>query len=261
MNKKRALCVGINDYPGFAADLSGCVNDAMDWTALLDAEGYEVETILDAEATRAEVLDVLSKLVAMTGFADRLVFTFSGHGTWIPDRDGDETDRRDEALCLYDYASGGLLTDDDLQRVLGQRAYGANVLVLSDSCHSGTVTRDAAMVGAVATHGEPKFVPPNMLVDGLTAERAATLEKIAASAPRRTSSLISGCHDREYSYDAWFGDRPNGAFTKAAISAFRGGISLGNWHNAIRAILPNDYFPQTPQLTALSRYRKYTKAI
>ncbi len=28
---KRALCVGINDYPGTNSDLSGCVNDAEDW--------------------------------------------------------------------------------------------------------------------------------------------------------------------------------------------------------------------------------------
>ena len=29
----RALCVGINDYPGTNMDLAGCVNDAKDWQA------------------------------------------------------------------------------------------------------------------------------------------------------------------------------------------------------------------------------------
>ena len=28
---KKALCIGINDYPGTQNDLSGCVNDANDW--------------------------------------------------------------------------------------------------------------------------------------------------------------------------------------------------------------------------------------
>ena len=32
---KRALCVGINDYPVAGADLKGCVNDAKAWAALL----------------------------------------------------------------------------------------------------------------------------------------------------------------------------------------------------------------------------------
>lgn len=28
---RRALCTGINDYPGTDSDLAGCVNDAADW--------------------------------------------------------------------------------------------------------------------------------------------------------------------------------------------------------------------------------------
>jgi hypothetical protein len=32
---KTALCIGINDYPGTANDLSGCINDAQDWANTL----------------------------------------------------------------------------------------------------------------------------------------------------------------------------------------------------------------------------------
>ena len=32
---KRALCVGINDYPIRGMDLKGCVNDAQDWARAL----------------------------------------------------------------------------------------------------------------------------------------------------------------------------------------------------------------------------------
>jgi hypothetical protein len=49
---KRALCVGINDYPGADMDLNGCVNDAMDWQSLLESRGYQVTRLLDSEATR-----------------------------------------------------------------------------------------------------------------------------------------------------------------------------------------------------------------
>ena len=41
MAKKLALCIGINDYPGTDSDLSGCVNDANDWAANLDADFEE----------------------------------------------------------------------------------------------------------------------------------------------------------------------------------------------------------------------------
>ena len=32
---KKALCVGINDYPIAGMDLKGCVNDAKAWSTLL----------------------------------------------------------------------------------------------------------------------------------------------------------------------------------------------------------------------------------
>ena len=54
---KRALCVGINDYPGTGSDLSGCVNDAKDWTEVLNARGYEVTTLLDGQAKRQALVD------------------------------------------------------------------------------------------------------------------------------------------------------------------------------------------------------------
>ncbi|MDH5616880.1 MAG: caspase family protein, partial [Acidimicrobiia bacterium] len=38
--KKKALCVGINDYPIAGSDLRGCVNDATGWAALL-ADHYD----------------------------------------------------------------------------------------------------------------------------------------------------------------------------------------------------------------------------
>ena len=33
---KKAVCIGINNYPGTSNDLQGCVNDANDWCALLN---------------------------------------------------------------------------------------------------------------------------------------------------------------------------------------------------------------------------------
>ena len=38
---KRALCIGINDYPGTGSDLSGCVNDAKDWAGMLTGRGFD----------------------------------------------------------------------------------------------------------------------------------------------------------------------------------------------------------------------------
>jgi len=51
----RALCIGINDYPGTDSDLSGCVNDANDWAAVLKKRGFTVTMLLDRKATGAAI--------------------------------------------------------------------------------------------------------------------------------------------------------------------------------------------------------------
>ena len=39
----KALCIGINDYPGTQSDLHGCVNDAQRLGARAARRGFEVE--------------------------------------------------------------------------------------------------------------------------------------------------------------------------------------------------------------------------
>lgn len=258
MNRKLALCVGINDYPGVANDLGGCVNDALDWGELLRSEGYSVFTLLDSAATHQAIVSELQRLVAEIKFADRLVFTYSGHGTWTPDRSGDEPDHRDEAMCCHDYATGGLLIDDELESIFSHQAYGSRVLVLSDSCHSGTVSRGLHTDPIEPT--QPKFVSPSLLFEDLSTERAMEIEAKTAGQPRLTTSLISGCKDTEYSYDATINGRPNGAFTRTALDAYSSGITLKNWHTSIRTRLPDDFWPQSPQLSA-TYYRAHTRAL
>lgn len=257
---KYALCVGINDYPGSGADLAGCVNDANEWAYLLGQEKYQVETLTDAGATRANLVEALTAIVARAKWSDRIVFTFSGHGTWVPDRSADELDGRDEALCCHDYANGGLLLDDDLQMIFSNARRGVGSLIISDSCHSGTVSRFAGLTGVVPT-GTPRFLSPSAFLPDLEPEDVIAAERAPASISRKTTSLVSGCADSEYSYDAWFGNRPNGAFTRAAIDTYRPGASLNSWYNSIRGKLPNGSYPQTPQLSVQSSYRKYLRAL
>ena len=141
---KRALCVGINDYPGTDSDLSGCVNDANDWAEVLNARGYEVTRLLDGQATRQALVEALTNLVSTARAGDSLVFTFSGHGSWLPDDDGDEPDGRDEMLCPYDINNQQYLMDDDLAKIFSQKPKDVLLYFISDSCHSGSVARYAA---------------------------------------------------------------------------------------------------------------------
>lgn len=242
---KRAVVVGINDYPGVNADLRGCVNDALDWAAALQDRGYQITMLLDSAATKSAITAALDAAVAASGRYDRLAFTYSGHGTWLPDRDGDEQDRRDEALVCYDYQQGGLITDDQLHSILTNAP--ARTYILSDSCHSGSVSRFA---GQALANAAPRFLPPQTFLTGEQLDAAARVEGVVASSPSRKGAvLISGCADMEVAYDV-HSARPHGAFSNAALRTLETSGSINTWYKAIRQTLPNADHPQTPQLTA-----------
>jgi hypothetical protein len=98
---KRALCIGVNNYPGTHMDLSGCVNDANDWAAELATRGFAVSKLIDSQATKAAMVSGIQSLIAAAVSGDVVVITFSGHGTYVPDTNGDEIDGLDEALCPF----------------------------------------------------------------------------------------------------------------------------------------------------------------
>lgn len=260
MRTKIALCVGINTYA--AAPLSGCVNDALGWTDLLRSQGYNVTQLLDHAATKSAVVAELHAMVKGLHYGDRLVFTYSGHGTYVPDTDGDEPDGRDEALALYDYQQGGLLLDDEMHWLFSDRRFGTRVSIFSDSCYSGTVSRRISFAGDRSVIEAPRFLDPSTFLQEPNARRAAqrifdaetfhalrpTSDGVRSTAKRSGTPLFSGCKETEVSYDAFIDGRPQGAFSAAALSTFTPGITYRRWHEAIRAVLPSRQYPQTPEL-------------
>jgi hypothetical protein len=232
---KKAVCVGINNYPGIFNDLKGCVNDAKDWSALLQGLGFTVSAILDSQATRSNVKAALQGLVNSTNAGDIAVFTYSGHGTQVADRNSDESDPYDEAVCLYD----GNVIDDELRAILQGIHPQATLVVISDSCFSGSVTRIAAEPAI------PRFIPPTVSTAGRTARMPFLLPE--ADMPE---ILLSGCSDSEYSYDAEFDGRPNGAMTALAIQVIKQNpnATYREFFTGLRALLPSNDYPQSPQL-------------
>jgi Uncharacterized protein containing caspase domain len=232
---KRAVCIGINNYPGVFNDLKGCINDAKDWSALLQGLGFDVSLMLDSQATAQNVKAALQELVNVTNAGDVAVFTYSGHGTQVVDRNSDVADPYDEAIFLYDDS----VIDDELRVILQSIHPQATLVVISDSCFSGSVTRIA---GEKAI---PRFVPPVISTVGRVARRPFLIPE--GDMPE---ILISGCSDSEYSYDAEFDGRPNGAMTALAIGVIKQNpnITYREFYAGLRALLPSTEYPQTPQL-------------
>jgi len=144
----KALLVGVNAYP--ASPLKGCLNDAIGLRDLLSQQHHAGEEttrlLLDEAATRAAIVDGL-RWLAQTAPGERdpiRLFHFSGHGSFVADRSGDEPDGTDECVLPYDYAAAGPLSDDTLREFYARFGAGTHLLLIMDCCHSGTIERMVA---------------------------------------------------------------------------------------------------------------------
>lgn len=272
-----SLHIGLNavspaGYAGWSGELSACEFDAQDMAAIARSRGMKPTLLLTRKASRAAVLAALRGAAQALKGGDFFFLTFSGHGGQVPDSSGDEADKLDETWCLFD----GQLIDDELYAELARFAAGVRVLVLSDSCHSGTVTRAAPPPAASVPGVRPRLMPPAVAMrvyrehqafyDKLQADVAvgagrapvdpdAALALVAVS-PRLTAIvgrfeaaviLISGCQDNQTAMDGEF----NGAFTEKLLLVWRDGRFVGNYATfqaRIRALLPPT---QSPNLYAL----------
>ena len=188
-NPRRALCIGIDDYPD--APLSGCVADAKQWENSLANLGFATQLLVNSQATREAMLERLTSLVTSSKAGDIVVLQYSGHGTQVSDQDGDEQDGLDEALCAYDYADGGLVLDDDLRNVFALIPDGVNVTCFMDCCHSESNTR-LLPKGKIPQDAKRRYMtlPPKA--------RANFLLKHSKSTPRATPVLNGHSGEREF---------------------------------------------------------------
>lgn len=157
LSEQRALLVGVGKYgvpgidlPGIDLDLER-MHDALN---LMGFDDSQIHQLLDSEATSENLIrefEVWLKDGVQPG--DRVIFYFSGHGSNIPDLDGDEADGVDEVLVTYDVRRtrqngrstlSGVVTDDKLA-LLVAGVPSMNVWIIVDACHSGTVTRKIFM--------------------------------------------------------------------------------------------------------------------
>jgi metacaspase-1 len=146
--KRRALLIGINDYPDPANRLEGCVNDTFLISSVLQERGFEAEdirVILNDRATADAIRDRLNWLLDGAGDLMERVLFYSGHGAQLPLYNAvGEVDHIDECLVPYDFAwtKETAITDDDFYHLYSDLPYKARFFAIFDCCHSGGMTRD-----------------------------------------------------------------------------------------------------------------------
>jgi metacaspase-1 len=123
---RKCLFIGIN-YFGQKGELRGCINDVKNIRGFLESN-YTIDEMIvltddqtdDPEhmPTRANILKGFRWLRQGVKPGDSLILHYSGHGGSIKDTDGDEEDGMDETLCPVDYATAGVIVDDEVHDVL-----------------------------------------------------------------------------------------------------------------------------------------------
>jgi hypothetical protein len=251
---RKALLVGINRYPDPANELRGCVNDVLLMRETLELHyGFTdpggVRVLTDRRATTAAILEGLAWLVDGAARGDSLVFHYSGHGSQVPDRNGDEQDGLDEILCPYDLDWAHPLTDDDLAAVVAPIPKGALLTVILDCCHSGTGLREPSRNGSGTRH---RYLPH--LADESAFPRP--VRRLGTSVTESNAVLIAACRDDQTSADAFIGGKFRGAHTWYLCRSLREADWIPTYRTLATttgAALSRAGFGQAPQLEGPSR--------
>jgi len=245
--KGRSLHIGLNQvdpahYAGWKGELVACENDARDLENIAKTQGFVTQTLLTKAATSNAILDAMEKSAKELAEDDFFLLTYSGHGGQVNDVNNDEPDGLDETWVMYDRQ----VIDDELYAMWSHFRPGVRIFVLSDSCHSGTITKEmflnpASFLSHLETRVRasaganlrPKFLPPEVQAK-LYKERATLYDDIRKRTPRREKVnvecsviLISACQDNQVAMD---GIR-NGVFTENLLKVWNNGKFEGAYHH------------------------------
>jgi metacaspase-1 len=203
--EKYALFVGVTEMKNQPRTnwLSGPINDLASMRDAFESiYKFKPENILSLEKTAASRAGIerafREHLIQKAAPGDLVVFYYSGHGTQVPDANGDEQDGKDEALCPYDSGStiDSYVTDDDLGRWVGQLRT-KNVFVMLDSCHSGTGLRGSDQSRALEV--TIKGMPPGPSLKNASTKNASADDLKPDGA---TTILLTGCRSDQTSADS-----------------------------------------------------------
>ena len=235
-SKKYALIVGMErskwgSCPGSDKDsntMLGLIRQYVDESHIIKLNNNQ--------GTVAAVKNALREQISKVPEDGLLIFTYSGHGGQYNKSSiaKDETDGRDEFLCLYD----GALIDNDLWTIFGECK--GRAVCIYDCCHSGTMYR-----------------LPNEQEEGDEVEDRLPLEKPFFAKfenvrdVARRMLVISGCGEETISW----GDSANGGvLTSSMKRAFNKCLNYREWWNKFKADSAFKKVKQVPICTKIGGF-------
>jgi len=276
-----ALLAGIDAYP-HARPLKGAVNDIARIKRLvvedLKFPVANIHVLLNEQATKAGIIAALRQLAQATKPGDSVLWYYSGHG-WVQndvDRDeaiSDPDDRFDEVLVPYDAKpwpreralepNPTMLLDDEIGEALaGMR--GRRLLLVFDSCHSGTATR--ALPGD--PQSETRSLYENYALPATPKTRSLKRSNEALDLHGQVVFMAAASPVQSASDLGEYEGRRHGAFTAALLRSINsigpgwpGQISLeGLFQMARKDMIDHGFAAQTPSIVAREGLGRLTMA-
>ena len=260
-----ALLVGIDKYPDTRHQLSGCRNDVEELAAVLALRvptgSLYLKTLLDHEATRAGVISTFRTHLGEATAGDTALFFYAGHGSrerapevfWPT-----EPDRLDETLVLWDSRTPGGwdLADKELAALIRPLAKaGVHVVVILDSCHSGSGTRavQSATTRARRFPLDVRERPIETFLPEVQAVAARAGDSGWQLGDNGRHILLAACCDDQEAAESMIGNRTRGLFSYYLLEVLRetnGAFSYRDLGASVKSrVLAND-LSQDPQIEA-----------
>jgi len=229
-----ALLIGIN-YTGTDNELFGCINDTNSINSLISKYNFRKICILtdntEKKADRNNILSEFKNLLTNSKSGDVLLLFYSGHGSYILDKNNNEATGNDQLIVPCDLNE---IIDDELNNIIQLNLKkDVTLIALFDCCHSGSIL-------------DLKY----QYMDSL--DNNNFTENINESETTGNVIMISGCSDVQTSSDATINNKNQGAMTWAFLEAFKSEKNI-TWRNLLikmRDLLQKSNFSQKPQLSS-----------
>lgn len=248
---RKALLIGITDYPGTGNDLNYPAADAEAMQTLLYDQGWDTKILTDSQATKADIETAVHDFLGSVPANGTTLIYYSGHGTvnnleaaLYQDHYGTLStytgDVGDSLLVPYDFDyrkeiwAGGI-SPDDLYSWIEEYIATDNVIVIADSCFSGGFVASSDSDDAIAVEfAADPWNTSSVLSLAAMDNFAELLSKNARESENLSPIMISAAGSEEPSYEDYATTDPrylgyrNGIFTYYLLKSIAGGDSNGD---------------------------------
>ena len=248
MSKGFSLHIGVGrinptHYAGTSGRLDGSEYDANSMLAVAEGNGFESKRLLTTDVTRERVIHTIADAASKLNAGDIFFLSYSGHGGLLPNLNNDqEPTGYDQTWCLFD----AMLLDDELKILWRNFRPGVRILVVSDSCYSGTMLR----FGKSETVA--KYIPPSVMKATYLSHKQfydslLSQPNVPDSQVKASILLLSSCEDTQECLDGPY----NSVFTEQLMNVWDGASFNGNYQDFANEIANRTPLSQTPRLRGI----------